>query len=53
MNGWLQSYEYRISVSWWIFAATLFLSIAIALLTISFQSVKAALMNPAKSLRSE
>ena len=53
MNGWLQSYQYRISVSWWIFAVTLLLSVAIALITISFQSVKAALMNPAKSLRSE
>jgi ABC-type antimicrobial peptide transport system permease subunit len=53
MNGWLQSYQYRISVSWWIFAVTLLLSVSIALITISFQSVKAALMNPAKSLRSE
>jgi ABC-type antimicrobial peptide transport system permease subunit len=53
MNSWLQSYEYRISVSWWIFAVTLLLSVVIALITISFQSVKAALMNPAKSLRSE
>jgi putative ABC transport system permease protein len=53
MNGWLQSYQYRTPVSWWIFAVTLLLSVAIALITISFQSVKAALMNPAKSLRSE
>ncbi len=53
MNGWLQSFQYRISVSWWIFAVTLLLSVSIALLTISFQSIKAALMNPAKSLRSE
>ena len=53
MNGWLQSYSYRISVSWWIFAETLLLSIFVALVTISFQSVKAAIMNPAKSLRSE
>jgi len=53
MNGWLQSYQYRISVSWWIFAVTLLLSVSIALITISFQSVKAAMMNPVKSLRSE
>jgi putative ABC transport system permease protein len=53
MNGWLQSFQYRISMSWWIFAVTLLLSVSIALITISFQSVKAALMNPAKSLRSE
>jgi len=53
MNGWLRSYQYRISVSWWIFAITFLLSVTIALVTISFQSVKAALMNPANSLRSE
>jgi putative ABC transport system permease protein len=53
MNGWLQSYTYRVFVSWWIFAVTFLLSVTIALITISFQSVKAALMNPAKSLRSE
>ena len=53
MNGWLQAYSYRVPVSWWIFAATFLLSVMIALITISFQSVKAALMNPATSLRSE
>jgi putative ABC transport system permease protein len=53
MNGWLQSYSYRVPVSWWIFAITFLLSVMIALITISFQSVKAAFMNPAKSLRSE
>jgi putative ABC transport system permease protein len=53
MNGWLQSYSYRVRVSWWIFAVTFLLSVSIALITISFQAVKAALMNPAKSLRSE
>ncbi|HEX3767540.1 MAG TPA: FtsX-like permease family protein, partial [Puia sp.] len=53
MSAWLESYQYRISVSWWIFAVTLLLSVTIALITISFQSVKAAMMNPAKSLRSE
>jgi putative ABC transport system permease protein len=53
MNSWLQSYTYRIQISWWVFALTFLLSIVIALLTISFQSIKAAMMNPAKSLRSE
>jgi ABC-type antimicrobial peptide transport system permease subunit len=53
MSEWLQSYSYRISVSWWIFAVTLLLTVSIALITISFQSIKAALMNPANSLRSE
>jgi putative ABC transport system permease protein len=53
MNSWLQSYTYRVHVSWWVFALTFLLSIAIALLTISFQSIKAAMTNPAKSLRAE
>jgi putative ABC transport system permease protein len=53
MNSWLQSYTYRIQISWWVFALAFLLSIAIALLTISFQSVKAAMTNPAKSLRAE
>ncbi len=53
MNSWLQSYNYRIQITWWVFALTFLLSIAIALLTISFQSIKAAMTNPAKSLRSE
>jgi putative ABC transport system permease protein len=53
MNSWLQSYPYRVQISWWVFALTFLLSILIALLTISFQSVKAAMTNPAKSLRAE
>jgi putative ABC transport system permease protein len=53
MNSWLQSYTYRVQINWWVFAVTFLLSIVIALLTISFQSVKAAMTNPAKSLRSE
>ena len=53
MNSWLQSYTYRVTISWWVFALTFLLSIVIALLTISFQSIKAAMSNPAKSLRSE
>jgi ABC-type antimicrobial peptide transport system permease subunit len=53
MNSWLQSYPYRVHITWWIFALTFLLSIAIALMTISFQSIKAAMTNPAKSLRSE
>ncbi|HEY4965247.1 MAG TPA: ABC transporter permease [Puia sp.] len=53
MNNWLQSYTYRTEISWSVFALTFLLSIAIALLTISFQSVKAAMANPAKSLRAE
>ncbi|MDQ6477896.1 ABC transporter permease [Dyadobacter sp. LHD-138] len=53
MDGWLKDYTYRIEISWWIFALAGFMAVIIALITISFQSVKAALMNPVKALRSE
>jgi putative ABC transport system permease protein len=53
MNKWLQAFAYRINISWWVFAVAGLIAIVIAFLTISFQSVKAALMNPVKSLRSE
>jgi ABC-type antimicrobial peptide transport system permease subunit len=53
MNKWLQGYTYRITISWWIFLAAGVAAMAIALITISFQSVKAALSNPVKNLRSE
>jgi predicted permease len=53
MNNWLQSYEYRIGIHWWIFALAGMSAMIIALLTVSFQAIKAALMNPVKSLRSE
>lgn len=53
MNQWLQNFAYRIAMSWWVFAGAGLLAVGIALLTVSFQSVKAALMNPVKSLRSE
>ncbi|AUD03400.1 ABC transporter permease [Spirosoma pollinicola] len=53
MNQWLSDYAYKVDMSWWMFALAGFLAISIALLTVSFQSVKAALMNPVKSLRSE
>lgn len=53
MHGWLQNYKYRTELSWWIFAATGIGSIIITLCTVSFQSIKAALNNPVKSLRSE
>ncbi len=52
-NKWLQNYPYRISISWWLFALAGILVMLIALLTISFQSIKAALANPVKSLRTE
>jgi putative ABC transport system permease protein len=53
MHNWLQNYEYRISIHWWTFALTGITALLIALLTVSFQAVKAALTNPVKSLRSE
>jgi ABC-type antimicrobial peptide transport system permease subunit len=53
MHNWLQDFSYRISISWWIFAVTGSVSMGIALLTVSYQAIKAALANPARSLRSE
>ncbi|MDO3625868.1 ABC transporter permease [Mucilaginibacter sp. BT774] len=53
MHQWLQDYVYRINVSWWLFALGGLASIIIALATISFQAIKAALANPVKSLRNE
>lgn len=53
MNSWLRSFAYRITISWWIFALSGISIVAITLLTISYQAIKAALMNPVKSLRSE
>ena len=53
LSNWLQKYEYRTELSWWIFAASGAGALLITLLTVSFQSIKAALMNPVKSLRSE
>jgi putative ABC transport system permease protein len=52
-NKWLQNYPYRITLSWWLFASAGLLVILIALFTISFQSIKAAIANPVKSLRME
>jgi len=53
MHNWLQGYTYRTGLSWWIFAVTAAGAIVITLLTVSYQSLKAALMNPVKSLKSE
>jgi len=53
MTKWLQDFAYRISISWWMMAVAGLSAIIIALLTISFQSIKAALMNPVKTLRTE
>ncbi|UFH53064.1 ABC transporter permease [Spirosoma sp. KNUC1025] len=53
LNTWLQKYQYRTELSWWIFAASGAGAILVTLLTVSFQSIKAGLMNPVKSLRTE
>ncbi len=53
MNKWLQNYVYRIDISWWIFIIGGAASILIALITVSFQAIKAAIANPVDSLRSE
>jgi len=53
MDKWLQDYVYRINISWWIFIVGGISSIIIALITVSFQAIKAALANPVKSLKTE
>jgi len=53
MQGWLQDYKYRAELSWWIFALTAVGAITITVLTVSYQSIKAALTNPVKSLKTE
>ncbi len=53
MNSWLQSYAYPVTISWWIFLVAGLLAIVIALVTVSFQAIKAAMANPIKSLRTE
>src|ERR1017187_644646 len=53
MNDWLQNYQYRVTISWWIFLVAAVIAILIALLTVSFQAIKAAIANPVKSLRTE
>ena len=53
MNKWLQGFAYRAPVQWWIFVTAGLAAVLIALITVSFQSVKAALMNPVQSLKSE
>jgi len=53
MSKWLMDYSYRVSINWEVFALAGFLSVMIALLTVSYQSIKAAMANPVKSLRTE
>lgn len=53
LSGWLEKYAYRTELSWWIFALAIICALAITLITVSFQAVKVALVNPVKSLRGE
>ncbi|QCX39600.1 FtsX-like permease family protein [Aureibaculum algae] len=53
MNKWLEDFSYRIEISWWILALAAFLAIAVAILTVCYQSIKAAIVNPVKSLKTE
>ncbi|MEO5681739.1 MAG: ABC transporter permease [Chitinophagaceae bacterium] len=53
MYTWLQGYEYRVSIQYWVFVVTCISSVAIAIATVSYQAIKAALANPVKSLRTE
>ena len=53
MNKWIQDFAYRDEISWWIFVWAGLISIIIALLTVSYQAIKAAMANPVKSLRTE
>jgi putative ABC transport system permease protein len=53
MNKWLQDFAYRVNIEWWMFAAAGFAALLIALITISFQSIKTAIKNPVESLRTE
>lgn len=53
MSNWLQDYQYRISIDWWVFAIVGMAAMLIAVLTVSFQAIKAAMANPVKSLRTE
>jgi putative ABC transport system permease protein len=53
MNQWLQNFAYKIEIKWWMFVVTGLLAVALAMLTVSVQAIKAALISPSKSLPSE
>ncbi len=53
MNNWLQDFEYRIDISWWVFVLAGVATVLIVFIPISFRSIKAAMMDPVKSLKSE
>jgi putative ABC transport system permease protein len=53
LNGWLQQFQYRTAISWWIFTVAGTSALLITLVTVSYQAIKAANRNPVKSLRAE
>ena len=53
MSKWLDAFVYRVPIRWWMFAASGLLAILIALITVSFQAIRAALVNPVRSLKAE
>ena len=53
MNHWLRDFAYRIAIGWWVFVLSGLIAIVIAMATVSFQAIKAAIANPVKSLRTE
>jgi len=53
MHNWLEDFSYRVSISWWVFIAAGSVALLVALFTVSFQAIKAAIANPIKSLRTE
>jgi len=53
MQQWLQNFAYRIDIQWWFFVVAGLIAMSIALITVSIQAIRAALVNPVKSLKSE
>jgi putative ABC transport system permease protein len=53
MHNWLQNFAYRISISWWMFAAAGLVAVITAVITVSYHAIRAAVANPVDSLRSE
>jgi len=53
MHNWLQDFEYRVQINWWIFIIAGLMASVIALVTVSYQAIRAALSNPVESLRTE
>jgi len=53
MNKWLQDFAYRVDIGWWVFAVAGLLGLLIAFMTVAVKAVRAAMMNPVKSLRTE